>query len=350
MDEEQQLAFFLEWDDPQSGLKKGYIMHYHGDNTVELVERKTRKIFLKRIRIPTVNLDDLYVGGSVTVYSRQLTIMESANEFTQKMLQQREDKALFVITPNGYAQMGRIVQLIEQSGVSVRDLRMVQLQKSHLATLQTAGAITDSNHQQLLLRDVSVLVEVRLSSAGAIEDAKMTLASAGVDDAVLVAPHGLETFSPGRTVDDIFPTTAVLDNCTLCLIRPRIVREARVGEILDAIVAAGFELSALKLVHLQMNEADELFQIYKGVVRQYHEILKYMCSSPCLALEVRGEDVARRFRELCGPFDVQVAKTLRPDSLRAKFGRSTIYNALHCTDCPEDGVLECQFIFRSLSS
>lgn len=75
-----------------------------------------------------------------------------------------------------------------------------------------------------------------------------------------------------------------------------------------------------------------------------------MCSSPCLALEVRGEDVVRRFREFCGPFDVQVAKTLRPGSLRAKFGRSIIYNALHCTDCPEDGVLECQFIFRSLSS
>jgi nucleoside-diphosphate kinase len=79
-------------------------------------------------------------------------------------------------------------------------------------------------------------------------------------------------------------------------------------------------------------------------------MLKYMCSSPCLALEVRGEDVVRRFRDLCGPFDVQVAKTLRPDSLRARFGRSNIYNALHCTDCPEDGVLECQFVFRSLSS
>lgn len=37
MDEEQELAFFLEWHDPQSGLKKGYIMHYHGDDTVELV-------------------------------------------------------------------------------------------------------------------------------------------------------------------------------------------------------------------------------------------------------------------------------------------------------------------------
>ncbi|KAG7396454.1 hypothetical protein PHYBOEH_002220 [Phytophthora boehmeriae] len=67
MDEEEQLAFFLEWYDSQSGQKKEYIMHYHGDNTVELVERKTRKLFLKRIHIPTVTLDDLYIGGSVNV-------------------------------------------------------------------------------------------------------------------------------------------------------------------------------------------------------------------------------------------------------------------------------------------
>ncbi|KAF4127605.1 Nucleoside diphosphate kinase domain-containing protein [Phytophthora infestans] len=339
MDEEQKLAFFLEWDDPQSGLKKGYIMHYHGDNTVELVERKTRKIFLKRIPIPTVGLDDLYVGSSITVYSRQLTIIEPANEFTRKMLQQREDKAIFVITPDGYAHMGRIIQLIEQSGVSVRDIRMAHLQKSHLATL----AITDNNQQRALVNDVSVLVEVRLPNPKAIEDVKMKLGSV---DTVLVVRTGLEVFS-GR---DVFPTTAVLDNCTLCLIRPRIVREACVGEILDAIIAAGFEVSALKLVHFQMNEVDELFKIYKGVVRQYHEMLKYMCSSPCLALEVRGDDVVRRFREFCGPFDVQVARALRPDCLRAKFGRSAIYNALHCTDCPEDGVLECQFVFKSLFS
>ncbi|KAG6609553.1 Nucleoside diphosphate Kinase [Phytophthora cinnamomi] len=350
MDEEQELAFFLEWYDPQSGLKKGYIMHYHGDNTVELVEQKTRKIFLKRIQIPTVNFDDLYVGGSVTVYSRQLTIIEPANEFTRQMLRQREDKATFIVTPNGYSQMGRIVQLIEQSGLSIRDLRMVHLQKSHLMTLQSLGAIADNNQQQSLLSDVSVLVEVRLPSSKAIQDAEVKLTGAGVADVVLIAGVGLEALCAGATPNNAFPTTAVLDNCTLCLVRPRLVREARMGETLDGIVAAGFEVSAMKLVHLQMNESDELFQVYKGVVRQYHEMLKYMCSSPCLALEVRGEDVVRRFRELCGPFDVQVAKTLRPDSLRAKYGRTNIYNALHCTDCPEDGVLECQFIFRSLSS
>lgn len=186
------------------------------------------------------------------------------------MLQQREAKALFVITPNGYSQIGRIIQLIEQSGLSVRELRMVQLQRSHLATLQSLGAISYDNEQQSMLGDVSVVVEVRLPTPKAFQEAKVKLASAGVADTVLIADTGLEAFSSGRTPNDVFPTTAVLDNCTLCLVRPRILREARVGEILNAIVASGFEVSALKLVHLQMNEADELFQIYKGVVRQYH--------------------------------------------------------------------------------
>ncbi|RLN90776.1 hypothetical protein BBJ28_00020917 [Nothophytophthora sp. Chile5] len=224
---------------------------------------------------------------------------------------------------------------------------MVQLQKTHLTQLQTAGVLPDNNQQRSLLSDVSVVVEVGKPTPKTLQDIRAKLEDA---DVVLLAETGLEVFGPGANLEQIFPSTAVLDNCSLCLVRPRLLREARVGEVLDAILSAGFEISGLKLVHLQMQEADELFQIYKGVARQYHEVLKYMCSSPCVALEVRGDDVVRRFRDLCGPFDVEVAKTLRPDSLRAKFGRSNLHNALHCTDCPEDGVLECQFVFRSLAS
>lgn len=80
------------------------------------------------------------------------------------------------------------------------------------------------------------------------------------------------------------------------------------------------------------------------------EVLKNMCSGPCIALEVRGEDVVRRFRDFCGPFDVQVARVLRPTSLRATLGKSSVLNAVHCTDCPEDGVLESQFVFHTLAS
>lgn len=63
-------------------------------------------------------------------------------------------------------------------------------------------------------------------------------------------------------------------------------------------------------------------------------------SGPCVAIEVRAEKAVSAFRELCGPSDPAVAKHIRPDTLRAKFGTDRLKNAVHCTDLAEDGTLE----------
>ncbi|KAA3679065.1 uncharacterized protein DEA37_0004354, partial [Paragonimus westermani] len=36
----------------------------------------------------------------------------------------------------------------------------------------------------------------------------------------------------------------------------------------------------------------------------------------------------------------EIARFLRPETLRAKFGVSKVRNAVHCTDLPDDGELE----------
>lgn len=46
-----------------------------------------------------------------------------------------------------------------------------------------------------------------------------------------------------------------------------------------------------------------------------------------------------------GPSDPELAKQLRPNSLRAKFGLDKVRNGVHCTDLPEDGILEVSFVF-----
>ncbi|RHY21596.1 hypothetical protein DYB32_009766 [Aphanomyces invadans] len=121
------------------------------------------------------------------------------------------------------------------------------------------------------------------------------------------------------------------------------------GAVVDKILTAGFEISALKLVHVPVAAIDAFLAIYKPVTRQYHELVKYMSSGPLVAVEVRGNDVVNRFQEFCGPFDVQVARELAPTTLRAVFGHTNMQNAVHCTDCPEDGGLETQFFFRVLA-
>ncbi|KAJ0394559.1 hypothetical protein P43SY_010611 [Pythium insidiosum] len=243
--------------------------------------------------------------------------------------------------------MGRVLSALEQSGLQLTHVLMAQLEDSHLPMVRShfRPVLTTAD----LTQDVSVLIEVKVTTHNLLEDALSRLDAARLNSAVAVGEVGLDVFASGPGGSS-FPTTAVFDNCSLCLIRPRIIREGRVGDLLDAILAAGFEVSAIKTLHLRLDDCDEFFRVYKGIYRQYQEVIKYMASSPCLALEVRGEQVVERFRELCGPHDVEVAKVLRPNSLRARFGKNTLFNAVHCTDCPEDGVLESQFIFSTLTT
>ena len=75
-----------------------------------------------------------------------------------------------------------------------------------------------------------------------------------------------------------------------------------------------------------------------------------MSNGPCVALEIRQENAVSSFRAFVGPHDPEIAKHLKPDTLRAKFGHDRVRNAVHCTDMPEDGVLEVKYFFEILQA
>lgn len=77
-----------------------------------------------------------------------------------------------------------------------------------------------------------------------------------------------------------------------------------------------------------------------------------LITGPCIAMELRkdSDDVVGAFREVCGPVDPAIGKVLRPNTFRANFGQDKIKRAIHCTDLPEDGVLESEYFFKLLSS
>lgn len=76
-----------------------------------------------------------------------------------------------------------------------------------------------------------------------------------------------------------------------------------------------------------------------------------LCSGHCLAIEVVARDASANtyaeFRKLCGPADPEMAKKLRPHTIRAKFGHSKVENAIHCTDLEDDTRLETEFFFAN---
>ena len=64
-----------------------------------------------------------------------------------------------------------------------------------------------------------------------------------------------------------------------------------------------------------------------------------------MCMELRAEDAVEVFRQTAGPWDVDMAKELRPESIRGKYGLDNVRNAVHCTDLAQDGQIECEYCF-----
>jgi len=87
-----------------------------------------------------------------------------------------------------------------------------------------------------------------------------------------------------------------------------------------------------------------------GVIPEYGDHAVQFTTGPSIALELRAEEAVTTFRQTCGPWDTDMAKELRPGTIRALYGRDKIRNAVHCTDLPTDGELECEYCFRIMPS
>jgi nucleoside-diphosphate kinase len=137
---------------------------------------------------------------------------------------------------------------------------------------------------------------------------------------------------------------------TACIIKPHIVQEGSIGEIILAITTNGFTIGNIEMISLDSRAAGSFFECYKGVFPHYSELMAHVTEGPCVFLLIRGgSDVVDVFREFCGPPDVEIARVLRPRSLRAIFGKNKVKNAVHCTDLATDGALESQFLMQLLS-
>jgi len=142
-----------------------------------------------------------------------------------------------------------------------------------------------------------------------------------------------------------------MNNCSCCLIKPHIIQNRQLGQVLDAILDEGFEVSALELFYLDKPTAEEFFELYKGVFADFSSMIEHVSSGgPSVVLEVRQENAVHNFRKLCGPHDPAEARHKSPNSLRATFGVDWVMNGVHCTDLPDDGVLESEYFFSILQN
>ena len=110
------LGFECEWFDGISGeLNKLFLKYFLDDNTIEILS--TTRTFLARIYYPDVKVTDLFLGNSITVYNRLITIKKYCNKATTNYMESREVHFLVILGSEGRQHIGSILQLAKQTPV-----------------------------------------------------------------------------------------------------------------------------------------------------------------------------------------------------------------------------------------
>ncbi|EER05566.1 nucleoside diphosphate kinase, putative [Perkinsus marinus ATCC 50983] len=351
---EDRYTFFVEWYDQTAELFRRYQLTYFlRDGTLEMYDIKNRRPFLKRCEFPGVTAEDLSIGSTITVYSRQLKIVEYADEFTRTKLETLKGRTLAMIKPDAYNHIGEILTAIVKAGFVIKNLRMCKLDRR--AAEEFYRDHKGKSFFDDLIRFVTsdAVVAIELWGDGAVTKWRQLvegdLRPRFGTDATRNAVHGSDSAENAtREIDFFFGSnspaeeTAIFNNCTCCVIRPHVANTPQVGEIVQRVLDNGFEIAAMRWCTLDKRSSEEFLEVYSGVLPEYTMQVNDLCGGPSLALEIRQESAVEAFRKFVGPHDPQIAKALRPGTLRAAFGIDRVKNAVHCTDLEEDGQLEVE--------
>ena len=147
-DEGTRYSFLVEWFDSLAGLHRRYVLSYFAsDRSVEMVELKARRIFLRRTAYPSIALSDLFIGSTVSIYSRQLKVLDYADEPTRTRLKDREEKAFICVAPALVEDFGVLLEgLLTNEALKVVNVRMLRLdQEVDVGRLMRASEVTDED-------------------------------------------------------------------------------------------------------------------------------------------------------------------------------------------------------------
>jgi nucleoside-diphosphate kinase len=131
---------------------------------------------------------------------------------------------------------------------------------------------------------------------------------------------------------------------TLTIIKPDAFLNNHAGAILKMINEAGFQLKALKLLHLTPGQAALFYAIHQG--KPFNEsLVKFMSSGPVIAALLEKDNAVEDFRALIGATDSKKAKK---GTVRYLYGTDLQQNAVHGSDSDENAVIESAFFFSGV--
>eukprot|EP00331_Platyophrya_macrostoma_P015880 CAMPEP_0176472858 /NCGR_PEP_ID=MMETSP0127-20121128/41985_1 /TAXON_ID=938130 /ORGANISM="Platyophrya macrostoma, Strain WH" /LENGTH=280 /DNA_ID=CAMNT_0017867791 /DNA_START=41 /DNA_END=879 /DNA_ORIENTATION=- len=267
-------VFITEWFDTQASLVRTYNLTYYAvDNTVEMYDLKNKKLFLKRCECPGISLKDLFIGAVITIYSRQLKIVDYADTFTKGKFEVKRGRTFAMIKPDAYTSIGKIIDIIEQSGFVIGNLKMAKLTLGDAQEFyaEHKGKPFFTELTNFICSDFVVGLELvaedcisrwrsligptncQVARVEAPNSIRALFGTEGVRNAV----HGSDSSGSAlREIEFFFgeksklKPTAFFTNCTCAIIKPHIISELKAGKVINNILNEGFEISAMQMFFL----------------------------------------------------------------------------------------------------
>lgn len=130
---------------------------------------------------------------------------------------------------------------------------------------------------------------------------------------------------------------------TLAIVKPDAMARGLLGEILQRIHEAGFQMVALKSLRMTRSEAEGFYAVHRG--KPFFEPLtEFMSSGKVVVAVLEAENGIARWREVMGATDPAKAA---PGTIRREFGTSIQNNCTHGSDAPDTAAFEISYFFSA---
>ena len=135
-----------------------------------------------------------------------------------------------------------------------------------------------------------------------------------------------------------------MSNLTFAIIKPDAVRAAKTGAIIQRMLDGGFQISALKMIHMTLKEAEGFYAVHRE--RPFFPgLTEFMSSGPCVVLVLEKDNAVKGWRDLMGATDPAKADD---GTIRKEFGSSVGENATHGSDSDENAAIEIAYFFSQI--
>lgn len=132
-------------------------------------------------------------------------------------------------------------------------------------------------------------------------------------------------------------------NITFTMIKPDAVKNGYIGKILDQIISNGFQVRAMKYIHLSEEKAGEFYDIHRERPF-FNDLVSFMTSGPIVAAVLEKDNAVSDFRTLIGATDPTKAEA---GTIRNLYAKSIDANAIHGSDSDENAAIEAGFFFSA---